>query len=149
MKIDYSIDIQSEPKLVFAWIGKPEKAKVWMKNVSDAEIIRETPERVGTTFRERVEEGGNGLDMLGEITGFVPNRSISFHLESKIHKLNVDYTVADHTSGARLIVNSTIHWKFPLNVMEWFIGKKMKANILEEFRGECAELKRLCETETA
>jgi hypothetical protein len=148
MKITYSIDIQREPKLVFAWIGNPEKAKAWMKNVSNSEIIRETPERVGTTFRERVEEGGSGLDMLGEITGFVPDRSISFHLKSKIHELDVDYTVVDHAGGACLMVNSTIHWKFPMNVMELFIGKKIKANILEEFRGECAELKRLCETES-
>ncbi|MGB7538598.1 MAG: SRPBCC family protein [Anaerolineales bacterium] len=149
MKIEYSIDIHSQPKMVFARIGDPEKAKAWMKNVSNSEIIRETPERVGTTFRERVEEGGNGLDMLGEITGFVPDRSISFHLTSKIHELDVDYAVVDHAGGARLMVNSTIRWKFPMNVMELFIGKKIRSNILEEFRGECAELKRLCETENA
>ncbi len=120
-----------------------------MKNVSDMEIIRETPDRVGTTFRERVEEGGKGLDMLGEITGFVPDRSIAFHLESKMHKLDVDYAVVDHAGGTRLMVHSTIHWKFPMNVMKLFIGKKIRENILEEFRGGCAELKRLCEAEAA
>ena len=53
-----------------------------MTSVTKTEILHETPERVGTTFREVVEEDGNGVELQGVITDYKPDRSISFHLGS-------------------------------------------------------------------
>jgi hypothetical protein len=148
MKITSSIEIRQKPEIVFPWVGDPHKAKQWQKNVGDAEILEGAPDKVGTTFREWVEEGGQGLDLLGTITGYVPGRSIAFHLESKVHSVDAEYSVEPCPNGARFSANTAVRWKFPMNLMSLFAGKKIQANLMEELRGECAELKRLCEAET-
>jgi uncharacterized protein YndB with AHSA1/START domain len=146
MKIAYSLDIHATPKTVFHYLEVPENAKEWMKGITETEILHETPERTGTTFRERMESDEGGLDMQGSITEFVPERVIAFRLESKIHTVNVRYSVEPQISGARLKIDSSIQFRFPMSIMAWFLGKKMRAEFLAELQGECAELKRLCET---
>jgi hypothetical protein len=148
MRISTSVEIHCRPEVVFSWLDQPEKAKVWMKSVSKTEIISETPGRVGTTFKETVEETGEGLDMEGEITGYELNRSITFHLQSKIHSLDVTYLVEQQGEFVRLSIDSDIHWKFPVNIISLFMGIKMKAAILSQTSEELNALKELCEKGT-
>jgi uncharacterized protein YndB with AHSA1/START domain len=146
MDISYSVEIFATPATVFKHLETPEMAKEWMKGVGDSEILHETPERIGTTFRERMESENDGLDMLGMITEFVPERVIAFRLESKIHTVAVRYSVEPLSTGSRLNINSTIRFKFPMSIPSWFFGNKFKTETLSELTGECATLKRLCET---
>ena len=148
MKITTSIEILCMPEEVFSWIDNPDKAMRWQKGVKSGEIIKETPERTGTTFKEELEENGKSLVMYGEITDYVPNKLMSFHLESKIHTVNVDYSVTGDTNKSLVTVNSTIKWKFPMNIICFFIGHKIKTNILRQTKSELTELKILCETKT-
>ena len=90
---------------------------LWQKGVKGGEIIQERPEKVGTTFREVMEENGNSLVMEGEITGFIQDKLISFHLESKIHQVDVSYTIEGDEHRSTLSVESSIRWKFPMNIM--------------------------------
>jgi hypothetical protein len=147
MRITHSIEINRKPEVVFPWAGDPQKARQWQKNVGEAEILEGAPDKVGTTFRERVEEGGQGLEMLGTITGIDPGRSIAFRLESKIHTVDVAYSVEPCPRGSRFSADVAIRWKFPMNVMSFFIGKKIQTNMRDELRAEFAELKRLCESQ--
>jgi uncharacterized protein YndB with AHSA1/START domain len=146
MEINTSIDISSKPEEVFSWIDNPDKAMRWQKGVKSGEIIKETSEKIGTTFKEELEEQGKSLTMFGEITDYVPNKLISFHLESKIHNVYVNYSVVGDTNRSTVKVESKIKWKFPMNVISLFIGHKMKANILRQTLSELTELKKLCET---
>jgi len=52
-------------------MDNPEKTMLWQKGMKKGEIIKETPEKIGTTFMEEMEEGGNSLVMRGVITGYV------------------------------------------------------------------------------
>lgn len=121
----------------------------WQKGVKEGEIIKETPEKVGTTFREEMEENGNSIVMYGEITDYVQDRLISFHLESKIHNVDVSYSIVGNDNQSTFTVESTIHWKFPMNIISLIIGRRIKEGILRQTESEFAELKRLCETEQA
>jgi uncharacterized protein YndB with AHSA1/START domain len=145
MRIDLAVDIRSDLETVFGWLAAPEKAMVWMTSVAGGEIIDRKPGMVGTTFRERVEEGGNGIDMQGSITAFEPNRRISFHLESRVNKLDVDYRTEAVGEVVRLTVTSDIHWRFPVNLMSVFAGRTIRRQILEQSSREFARLKELCE----
>lgn len=95
MKITAEIDITSSPNEVFSWIDNPDKAMCWQKGVKSGEIIKETSSKIGTTFKEELEENGKSLVMHGEITDYIPNKLISFLLESKIHKVYVDYSIME------------------------------------------------------
>lgn len=146
MRITYANEICKSPEEVFPWIAEPNKAMQWQKNVKAAEILINTPEVVGTTFKEEIEEDGNRLEMRGVITKFVEDQVVAFHLESKIHQVDVSYSLVGGHDVTRVTVDARIHWKFPLNVLSVFIGRKMKIGIAEQLKTEVFELKRLCET---
>jgi hypothetical protein len=63
MEIKTEIEISKNPEEVFLWINNPDKAILWQKNVKNGEIIKETAERIGTTFKEVMEEDGKCLVM--------------------------------------------------------------------------------------
>ena len=148
MKISTFVDIQSTPELVFGWLARPERATQWMSSVSRTEILQETPGMVGTSFREVVEDEGGSMEMHGTVTSFEPPRSISFHLSSKVNVLDVSYRVEPTTNGVRVIEDSDIRWKFPVNIMSIFLGEKMKQGILAQLQAEFSRLKELCEAES-
>lgn len=148
MHLAFEVDIGSDLETVFSWLATPEKAKIWMTSVSETEIIDEKPGMVGTTFRERVEEGGGGIDMRGSVTAFAQDRQISFHLESRVHRLDVDYRVGVVGDLVRLTVTSDVPWRFPVNVASVFFGGTIKRKIVEQSEQELARLKELCEAGT-
>ena len=145
MIIASAIYIESTPKVVFGWLEKPEKAKLWMTNVSDTEILHETESRVGTTFREVVEDDSGSLEMHGFISGFEADKSISFHLESRVNIVDVEYRIEAIDEGVRLTYHADIRWKFPMNIVSIFMGNKMKQTILAQLQDELSKLKELCE----
>jgi hypothetical protein len=146
MEITLAVDIFCIPEAVFPWIAEPDKAMRWQKGVKGGEILKETPEKVGTTFTEEMEENGNSIVMYGEITDYIQDKVISFHLESKIHSVDVSYSIAWKGNRSTFTMGSTIHWKFPMNVISFVIGRKIRGGILRQTESELAELKRLCET---
>ena len=60
MKIEISVDIEATAEEVWYWLGDPERAKTWMTSVGRTEYITRTPELIGSTFREYVQENGRG-----------------------------------------------------------------------------------------
>jgi uncharacterized protein YndB with AHSA1/START domain len=145
MRLVFSIDIASDLETVFSWLAEPERAMVWMTSVAGGEIIDRKPGMVGTTFRERVEEDGGGIEMYGLITAFEPNHRISFHLESKVNKLNVEYRIDAVGDVVRLTVTSDIKWLFPVNLASTFAGRTIKRKIVAQSNEEFGRLKQLCE----
>ena len=116
-----------------------------MTSVSSGEILHETLERIGTTFREVVEDEGGSIEMRGTITGFEADKSIAFHLESRVNIVDVEYRVEEIDEGARLDYDATIRWKFPVNIISIFMGNKMRQSILAQLQDELSKLKELCE----
>jgi len=146
MEIKTEIEISKNPEEVFLWINNPDKAILWQKNVKNGEIIKETAERIGTTFKEVMEEDGKCLVMYGEIIDFLPNQLISFLIESKIHNVYLVYSVIGENNKSTVTVNSKIKWKFPMNLICLVIGQKIKSKIFKQIKSELTELKMLCET---
>jgi hypothetical protein len=145
MHIVHEIEISKPPDVVFPWIAEPDKAMQWQKNVKGGEILVEMPEKVGTTFTEIIEEDGNELEMEGRITEFVEDEIIGFHIESRIHAFDIRYDVEEIEGGSKVSTEIDIRWKFPMNVISLFIGKKLEANLLAALQSEFLELKRICE----
>ena len=117
-----------------------------MTSVTKTEILHDTLERIGTTFREVVEEDGNGVELQGVITDFKPDKSISFHLNSRVNVVEAEYCVEAVQNGTRLTQNANVRWKFPVNVISIFMGAKIKQNISAQAQKEFEKLKELCES---
>lgn len=145
MRITYEDVIARPPKAVFPWIADPEKAMQWQKDVVAGEILVEKPEVVGTTFKETIEEDGNRLEMTGVITEYVPDQLIGFHLDSRIHEFDVSYSLEAVGKKTHFRIEADIRWKFPMNVISLFAGRKMEANLVGQLKTEAMALKTLCE----
>jgi hypothetical protein len=147
MRISLEKEIARPPETVFPWIAEPGKAMTWQRNVKGGEIILNKPGIIGTTFKEIIEEDGKCLEMHGTITQYVRNKTIGFHLKSRIHEVGVSYSVEGIEKGTKMSIEAIIRWKFPMNIVSLFIGKKMKAGLIEQMESETLELKRICESE--
>lgn len=145
MRITYENEILKPPEIVFPWIAEPEKAMRWQKEVKGGVIIINKPEKIGTTFTEVIEEDGKRLEMQGMITKYIENRIIGFHLESKIHEFDVSYSLEGINKASRIAVELVIKWKFPMNFVSLFIGKKIEKNLLKKLEAEVLALKKICE----
>ncbi len=147
MNICCSVDINSTPEIAFGWLASPEKAMAWMSSVSKTEILHQAAGMVGTTFREIVAEDGNTMEMHGSITGFDPERSITFHLVSRVNVLDVQYSLENIPRGVRVSERAAVRWKFPVNFYAMFFAENMKQGIITQLQAEFARLKQLCEEE--
>jgi hypothetical protein len=145
MRIIFSSEISSPPELVFTWIAEPHKAMQWQRNVKAAQILDSQPGMVGTTFREEIEEGGRGLEVRGVITRFVEDQIIAFHLESRIHTVDVCYSLQALHAATRVTVEAVIRWRFPFSLLNLFAGERARAGITDQLKAEMADLKRICE----
>jgi hypothetical protein len=145
MKISISKEISKLAVSVFPWIEEPEKAMKWQQNIKESEILQDKPEVVGTTFKETVEENGKSLEMYGTITKYVKDKLIGFHLKSRIHEVDVCYYLDEFDGGTKVLVEASINWKFPMNIVRLLIGKKIKKGIVNQLESELHELKELCE----
>ena len=146
MRVASETEISRAPEMVFPWIAEPEKAMKWQKNVKRGDIVDSKPGVVGTTFIELIEEDGKSLEMHGTITRFIENKNIGFHIRSKIHEFDVDYSLELTDNSTKVSIEAIIEWKFPLNVISLLFGQRMKKKITKELESELNELKRLCET---
>ncbi len=147
MRIAYENLISQPPEVVFPWIAEPEKAMKWQKNVKGGEIIVNKPEVIGTTFKETIQEDGNSLEMHGIITKYIPNRTIGFHLDSRIHKFDVTYTLEDMNMKTKFRIEAVITWKFPMNIVCLFVGKKIEEGLVRQLESETLDLMKICEME--
>ena len=144
MKVVNKVEIKAAPERVFYWLERPERAKQWVQNVTRSEYIVETPERIGTTFREYVEEGGQGIEMMGRITGFQPDKLFAVHLESASHTADVSFVLTGEGGVTLLTQNVELQFKNELNEA---VYNSIRKGIEDQARSEFAQLKRLCEQE--
>ena len=145
MKISYTIDIDTTPDKVFYWLNDPERAMAWMSSVSKTEIVHETTDMVGTTFREIVEENGRWTELEGVVTDYRPNQLIAFHLSGKFNIVDVEYHLEGMENRTRLTQQAHIRFKSFMKVVSLLTGPLFKKKIMAQSRQEFAKLKELCE----
>lgn len=145
MKISQVIEINSTPEEVFYWLGDPQRAMMWMTSVSKAEILQQTPEMTGTTFREAVEEDGRGTELQGIITDWKPNERIAFHLSGQYNVVDVEYRLEEIENGTRLTQNANVRFRSFMKVLSIVMGRAIKRQAMEQSQQEFARLKEFCE----
>ena len=148
MKLTYTIDINSTPEIVFSWLGTPERAMMWQTSVSKTEILHETPNMIGTTFREVVEENGRRVEMNGVVTDYRKDQVLAMHLDSKYNNVDVEYRLEEIGGRTRLTMISNIRLRSFLRVLSIILCPAFKKKLLGQLNREYASLKELCERDT-
>ncbi len=148
MRITNIVEINSTPEKVFYWLNDPNRAMEWMTSVTKTEILKETPNMVGTTFREIIEENGRGTEMNGIVTDYIQNKVISFHLSGKFNFVDVKFTLEESGGTTRLTQIANIHFKSILRILSVIMWPLLKKKIIDQSQKEFTKLKELCEQET-
>ena len=137
--------IKSTPEKVWYWLGTPERAMVWQTNVSKTEIIKETPNMIGTTFQETIEENGNSVEMQGVVTDYRENQSLAMHLSGKYNVVDVEWHIDEMGEHTSLTLYSNIRFRSFVKILSILMRPVFKKRITEQLQGEFARLKELCE----
>ena len=147
MKIVNTIEINATADRVFGWLEDPNRAMEWMTSVTKGEIIEETSDIVGTTFREYIEENGRGTEMRGVITACDKNSRLAFHLEGDFNTVDVVFSLAEEGSVTRLTQTADVYFKGALRILSVIMGSAFKKKAISQAQEEFKRLKELCENE--
>jgi hypothetical protein len=118
---------------------------VWQINVSKTEILEKTPNWVGTTFRETIEENGRSVEMQGKVTDYRENQSLAMHMSGKYNVVDIEWCIEKVANYTRIIMNSNLQFKSFFRFLSVILGHAFKKKIREQLRREFTHLKELCE----
>ena len=93
MKTTMTTRIDAPAEIVFLWIHENERLKQWIPNLIEDEPLLDTPEKVGSRFRQVFLENGKQMEMTGEITAYVENERLRAMMSGDMFDLDVDYTL--------------------------------------------------------
>ena len=109
MRTTSNITINAPASLVFLWLEDNERLKKWVPNLVEDEALVETPEKVGSKFRQVFVESGKEMEMIGEITEYIENERMCVAMTGKMFDLGLEYTFSEpEPAQTNLTQNTTI-----------------------------------------
>lgn len=93
MKTSTTTVIDAPANIVFLWLEDNERICQWVPNLVEDEALVETPEKVGSKFRQVFLERGKHMDMIGEITAYSENKRMRVFMSGDMFDLDVDYVL--------------------------------------------------------
>ncbi len=104
--------INAPAEIVFPWLEDNDRIKQWVPNLIEDEALVETPEKVGSKFRQVFLEQGKRMEMTGEITAYTENERMRVDMAGEMFDLDVDYTlVALSSTQTEVTQDSVIKFK--------------------------------------
>lgn len=107
-KYKAEIVVNKPVKEVFAKFDDAKLMKEWLPEVKSIETIKETPQKIGSTYKMVVENQGQGMEMTEKIVAYVPNEKITFRFISDGMLKTDDYNFIAENNQTRIVQNSVI-----------------------------------------
>jgi uncharacterized protein YndB with AHSA1/START domain len=127
MKTSTTTLIDAPASTIFLWLEDNQRLKQWVPNLVEDEPLIETPERVGSCFRQVFVEKGREMEMEGEITAYVPNERMRVMMTGAMFNLDVDYKLrALSETRTEVMQDTEIAFKGVLKLMTpimWLTSK--------------------------
>ena len=148
MKTSKTTLINAPAHIVFPYLEDEGRLRQWVPNIIEDEALTETPEKVGSTFRQVFLERDKRMEMTGEITAYTENERMRVDMRGDMFSLDVDYILKSPTPVQTELTQDTII-KFK-GILKLFVpimslmSKLSKKNAQDEAH---AKLKELAEAE--
>ncbi len=143
MRTATQIDIDRPIEEVFRLTN--ESVSAWSKTCVSEEILNETPDVVGTTFRVLTEDRGQRMEFEGVVTEYDAPRFSRSKLLGKSFDIDVSYQFEDLGGRTRVTQDAQVTGKGFFKVMLALTGWAMKKSSCSAQDDELVGLKRYCE----
>ena len=144
MESKLSIEIDRPIAQVFELTNKDVTA--WSITCVEDEILNETPEVVGTTFRIVTEDRGKRMEFQGVVTKHNPPTESAVQMTGEHFDIEAHYLFEDLGDRTRVTQHSHAHGKGFLKVFFFLFGWAMKKSSCKAQEAELASLKAYCES---
>lgn len=112
MKTSKTTLIDAPAEAVFLWLEDADRLKQWVPNIVEDESLTETPEKIGSKFRQVFLENGRKMEMIGEITEYIENERIRVDMVGEMFDLDADYILRKRSENqTELTQNTKIRFK--------------------------------------
>jgi len=91
MRTTTTTQMDAPAATIFLWLEDNTRLKQWVPNLAEDKPIIETPNKIGSTFRQVFIERGREMVMTGEITAYRENEQMRVHMTGDMFNLDVDY----------------------------------------------------------
>ena len=99
--------IDAPAEIVFLWLEDSDRLKQWIPNLVEDESIVETPQKIGSKFRQVFVEKGRTMEMTGEITDYVENGCLRVIMTGDMFGLDVGYRLKSLSDGQTEVTQDT------------------------------------------
>ena len=141
------IEINAKPDQVFSWLDNPSKLSQWLPNIVENEVIQETSNRVGSTWRQVYDQNGRRMEMFGTTTVWEKNKRLGCEIRGQMFDLDVDYQLEDLDGRTRLTQVSQVRMKGIFKLMGLIMTPFMKKAQGKQTDDSFLKLTRLVEAE--
>ncbi len=145
MKTESSIEIDRPIGDVFRLTN--DHVAEWSIIVVEDDLIDETPDGVGTTFRTVTEERGQRMVFEGVITRHDPPHLNAIHLRGDSFDIDAEYTFEDLSGRTRVTQRSSVTAKGWFKIFLLLFGWVMRKSSCDAASQELESLKRFCESQ--
>jgi hypothetical protein len=143
MESTTSIEIDRPIEQVFEFTT--EHTAEWSLVVVEDEVLTETPDGVGSTFRVLTEDRGRKMEFQGVVTHHQPPTASSVNMVGKQFDIFAEYTFEDLGGRTRVNQRSVVTAKGFMKIVFIFMGWMMKKSSCDAAQKEFDNLKRLLE----
>jgi len=120
----------------------------WSIVVVEDEVLDQTPDRVGSTFRTVTEDHGRRMEFDGVVTRHEPPRNSAVQMTGKHFDIEADYRFDDLGGGrTRVTQSSTVNGKGLLSLAFTLFGWLMSKSSCKAAQDEMESLRRYCEAQ--
>ncbi|NQU50585.1 MAG: SRPBCC family protein [Planctomycetes bacterium] len=117
----------------------------WSLVVVENEVLTETPDGVGSTFRVLTEDRGRKMEFQGVVTYHQPPTASSVNMVGKQFDIFAEYTFEDLGGRTRVCQRSVVTPKGFMKLVFMLLGWMMKKSSCDAAEKELANLKALLE----
>ncbi len=145
MRTVSSIEIDRPIDDVFALTN--DHVAEWSIVVVEDEVLNETPDKVGSTFRSVTEDRGKKMVFQGEVTRWQAPTLSAIHMQGDYFDIDAAYSFEDLGGRTRVTQNSKVTPKGWLKAFFLLFGWMMKKSSCNAARNELLSLKKFCESQ--
>ncbi len=145
MKHEVSVEIDHPIDEVFRLAN--DHMPEWSVTVVEDEILNETPDGVGSTFRMVTEEKGRRMEFDGVVTTYDPPRVSAVQMTNAMLDIETQFTFEEVSGKTRVTQNATVKGKGIYKLMMFVFGLFAHKSSCKASENELNCLKRYCESQ--